>query len=98
MSFADFTVMTHLRYCGGVAQGSAHSQHAESRQNMKKKEKNRTPWLITRETLPVTRRPADFMPGRQKCDKTPKLVLRISRVRWLSHDLTASGREPGFEI
>lgn len=41
MSFADFTVMTHLRYCGGVAQGSAHSQHAESKQNMKKKEKEK---------------------------------------------------------
>ena len=100
VSFADFSAMTHLRYCGGVARGSARSQQSESRQIMGrgKEKKNRTPWLITRETLPVTRRPADFMPGRQKCDKTPKLVLRISRVRWLSHDLTAGGREPGFEI
>lgn len=43
---------------------------------------------MTSGTLPVTHGPADFMPGQQKCDKIPKLVLTYFKVRWLSYDPT----------
>lgn len=38
--------------------------------------------------LPVTHRPTDVMPGLQKCDKIPKLVLTYFKVRWLRYDPT----------